>query len=108
MGFLALPRKSTLLRLLAGIEEPSTGRMQVDGRDVAVDYRDCIGHLPQRPRFYEHLTVRGWLRYFSQLKALPPQLIKLRIDDLLAAHDLWDLADRKIAHLSGGYANIWL
>lgn len=94
--------KSTLLRLLAGIEEPSAGQIKVDGRRVGLDYRDRVGHLPQRPKFYEHLTVHSWLRYFAQLKALPPQLVESRIDDLLVAHDLTAVANRKIANLSAG------
>ncbi len=61
-----------------------------------------MGHLPQRPKFYEQLTVRAWLRYFAQLKALPPILLESRIADLLAAYDLTTAAKKRIADLSGG------
>ncbi|MEQ8986025.1 MAG: ATP-binding cassette domain-containing protein, partial [Deltaproteobacteria bacterium] len=58
VGFLGLngAGKTTTLRMLAGLLAPSSGRIEINGRDVAADsaeHRWQIGFLPERPPLYD-------------------------------------------------------
>lgn len=95
--------KSTMLRLLAGVTAPTTGRVLGSGGEAGSrEYRDLLGYLPQRPRFYEHLTPVQWLEYLARLKALPPRLVPLRIAALVDDLGLQSAADEQIGRLSSG------
>src|SRR5690625_3140038 len=97
--------KTTLLRMLAGILAPSYGQIVLNGRNVARQtnaYRDCIGYKPQNIDVYSHETVNAGLRYFAQLKNIPPRLIPQRVGWALATFHLNPIAHRPLLHLSKG------
>src|SRR5262245_8992158 len=57
--------KSTTIRMLTGLLPPDAGRAEVLGQDcwaAAVALRHRVGYVPERPRFYDWMTVReiGW------------------------------------------------
>jgi putative ABC transport system ATP-binding protein len=100
--------KSSLLRLIAGMDRPSSGSLVVEGRDVgrgsAKDRRrlrrDLVGYIYQRPsdNFLAHLTVGEHLRLARRGRisgALDPH----RLLDLL---DIGDRMDHLPSELSGG------
>jgi ABC-2 type transport system ATP-binding protein len=79
--------KSTLLAILAGALEPTSGRVDGDGR---------IGWVPQRPAHYARLTARENLMLFARLE----QVGRDRVDALLERFEL--PADRPSGELSIG------
>ena len=96
--------KTTTLRMLAGFERPSSGRILIDGSDVTdkpVRQRD-VGIVFQNYALFPHMTVRENVNYGLESRGpLTPEL-RRRIDDILALMSLGDYADRAPNQLSGG------
>src|SRR5690625_1963264 len=97
--------KSVLLKLLAGILEPTDGEILWDGKllwERKMAYKFRVGYMPQNPSFYEEHTVAKCLRYFAQLKAVPGQLRSARVFDVMRMIRLTSAANRRVKCLSGG------
>ncbi len=97
--------KSSLLRLLNRLDEPSTGTVYLEGKDYRelspTDLRRRVGMVTQRPFLFPG-TVAENLRFGPSLRgeSLSPD----KIDDLLARVGLTGYAARNVANLSGGEA----
>ncbi len=100
--------KTTLMRILAGLVQPTSGRIQVDGKDVH-DERDrvavkrILGYLPQDLGLYPDLTARQFVDYMAILKGLEEAGARAtRVGKVLEMVGLGDAADRKLKGYSGG------
>ncbi|HXG75659.1 MAG TPA: sn-glycerol-3-phosphate ABC transporter ATP-binding protein UgpC [Gaiellaceae bacterium] len=96
--------KSTLLRAIAGLEEVTSGRVLVGGRDVtdlAPRHRD-IAMVFQSYALYPHLTVRENLGYGLKVRRTPKAEIARRVAEVAELLGLAGLLDRRPAELSGG------
>lgn len=96
--------KSTLLRILAGLETPDTGRVLVDGvdvTDVPARHRG-VGFVFQHYAAFTHLTVAGNIAFGLKVARRPRREIRERVAELLDLVQLTGLADRYPAQLSGG------
>lgn len=97
--------KTSTLRMIAGILRPDSGRVLIDGFDVAADpYRAKarIGYVPDRPFVYEKLTGRELLRFTAALYGQEGPEIEDRIDELLSLWDLRRWADELVETYSHG------
>lgn len=96
--------KTTMMRMIAGILEPSQGRVLYDGKDIRnnYEYRNVFGFLPQEIQFSKDLTVNDYLEYVAALKDVSPDITKKRINRLLSVLTLEDVKNKKIVKLSGG------
>ncbi len=86
--------KSTMLKIIAGLIEPSSGSVRVLGRDIqkeGIQIKQEVGYLPEESPLYETMTARQYLLYFSELYGLPRLQALQRIEYLL---DSLDLAER--------------
>lgn len=96
--------KTTTLRMLAGLEAPTSGRIYFDGRDVtdspAVDRG--IGMVFQNYALWPHMTVYKNVEYGLKLRKLDKVEIKRRIDEVLDITQLTQYAERMPGQLSGG------
>ncbi|MDR1576752.1 MAG: ABC transporter ATP-binding protein [Deltaproteobacteria bacterium] len=98
--------KSTLLRLIAGLEKPLVGQIHIDGRLVAsesvhVNPEDRqVGLVFQDYGLFPHLTVAQNIAY--GLFKLPKKLRKQKVDQTLALIRMTELANRHPYELSGG------
>ena len=96
--------KTTVLRLLAGILDPSAGAMTLGGvpikrlRKVLARW---VGYLPQEFGLPQDMTAREYLEYFSLLYGVGEDR-RRRVDDLLEEVGLGDRADEPIGAYSGG------
>ena len=93
--------KTTLIRLLAGLMEPTSGEIAILGKPPA-EMLDQLGYMPQRFGLYEDLTVRENLNLYAELRALPPEEHDETFARLLAFTDLARFQDRLAGNLSGG------
>lgn len=78
--------KSTTLKMIAGLIEPTSGEIQVMGRDIqkeGVKVKKHIGYLPEESPLYEAMTAQQYLLFFSELYQMPRQKALARIDQLL-------------------------
>ena len=95
--------KTTTLRLIAGLESPDAGSVEIDGRLVSGDgeflpaERRGLGFVFQDYALFPHLDVRGNVAY-----ALGESAPAGRLDELLAIVGLEDVASRHPGELSGG------
>ena len=97
--------KTTTLRMLYTLMQPETGRVLVDGRDVAADAvaaRRALGVLPDARGVYKRLTARENIAYFGELHGMSPQAIAERTAKLAAALQMEDFLDRATEGFSQG------
>lgn len=97
--------KTTTLRMLYTLMKPETGRVLVDGIDVAVDpeaARRALGVLPDARGVYKRLTARENIDYFGELHGMPAELIAARTARLAAALQMEDFLDRSTEGFSQG------
>lgn len=96
--------KTTTLRLIAGLEEPTSGATAIDGRVVnAVPPKDRdVGMVFQHHALYPHLTVREQLALPLRLRKIPRAEADLRVRETAAVLELTAVLDRLPSALSGG------
>ena len=96
--------KSTLLRVVAGLEVPDSGTIEFDGEDVTtVPVRDRgIGFCFQHYAPFRHLTVRKNVSFGLEVRKRPKAEIRRKVDELLDLVKIDHLADRYPSQLSGG------
>ena len=97
--------KTTLIRLLAGLMEPTSGEVEVLGRSPRAQGGSTqaeIGYMPQRFGLYEDLTVMDNLSLYANLRALEPEARRQRFAELLSFTDLTRFTKRLAGDLSGG------
>jgi putrescine transport system ATP-binding protein len=96
--------KTTLLRLLAGFETPSAGRVLL--ADAAIDavppHRRPVNMMFQSYALFPHLTVEGNVAFGLKQEGLPRAEIAGRVGEMLVLVKLTDFARRKPHQLSGG------
>ena len=93
--------KSTLLRIIAGLEEPSAGRVTYAGQSLE---RGSVGVVFQRPILYPHLSVKDNILFPTRLGAFSGGVDMDYYRELLEALKLEGLDSRKPSQLSGGQA----
>ncbi len=83
--------KSTTMKMVAGLVEPTSGKVLVMGQDMqkgGTQVKQRIGYLPEESPLYEAMTAEQYLLFFSELYQMPrPKALK-RIDQLLSSLDL--------------------
>ncbi len=96
--------KTTLLRLIAGFEQASAGRILLDGVDLAPvpPHRRPVNMMFQSYALFPHLTVEGNVAFCLKQEGLPKAQIADRVADMLALVRLENLGRRKPHELSGG------
>jgi putative spermidine/putrescine transport system ATP-binding protein len=90
--------------MIAGLEEPSSGRVLIDDRDITgldAHQRD-FGMVFQSLALFPHLTVGQNIAYPLRIRSAPKDEQQARVDELLDLVHLPGFADRPISKLSGG------
>jgi ABC-2 type transport system ATP-binding protein len=97
--------KTTTLRMLTGIMEPTSGDVWVDGisvRDDPEGIKDHIAYMPQRFGLYQDLTVMENLVFYADLFRVPRRDRGPRMERLFGFSRLGPFKDRPAGALSGG------
>ncbi|HZC47233.1 MAG TPA: heme ABC exporter ATP-binding protein CcmA [Candidatus Acidoferrum sp.] len=96
--------KSTLLRMLAGLEAPSDGHALVFGQDtrrrLAARYRRRIGLMAHRSFLYPNLTARENLEFYAELFSVVDP--RLAAEHWLGRVGLFEVADTRVRTFSRG------
>ncbi len=96
--------KSTTLRMIAGLEEITSGELLIDGKlvnDIAPKDRD-IAMVFQNYALYPHMTVFENMAFGLKLRKTPKGEIKKRVQEAARILEIEHLLDRSIKALSGG------
>ena len=97
--------KTTTVKMLTGLLEPSGGSVWFDGRDIARDllgYRSRLGYVPEEPQLYPFLSGREYLELVGRLRELPERVIQRKIPALLELLGIALAADQSISSYSKG------
>ncbi len=96
--------KTTLLRLIAGFERPDSGRILLDGVDLAAvpPYRRPVNMMFQNYALFPHLNVEANVAFGLKQEGLAKAEIAHRVADMLAMVKLDNFGRRKPHELSGG------
>jgi ABC-2 type transport system ATP-binding protein len=99
--------KTSLLRMMATVLAPTSGRMRLLGRDPGAyphrrEIRRRLGYLPQNLGYYPGFTVAEFVEYFALLKEMPPGQVPRAVAAAVERVGLGDRARAKLRTLSGG------
>ena len=97
--------KTTLMRVIAGLLVPDSGRVRVHGLDTtteSITVQSMLGYMPQRFGLYEDLTVQENLDLYADLQGVPGQERKARYDQLMEMTGMAPFTGRLAGRLSGG------
>jgi ABC-2 type transport system ATP-binding protein len=97
--------KTTTLRMLAGLLDPSGGSARLLGRDPFgkdSSFREGLGYMPQEYSLYGDLTVAENLAFYREMFCLSRQAFRQRRERLLGITRLAEFKDRRAEALSGG------
>ena len=97
--------KTTLMRLLCNIQNPTSGKILLNGKNIVglgERYRNLLGYLPQHFGYYPDFSAFDFLLYVSALKGLDEKAARKKSKELLEAVDLSRESKHKIKTFSGG------
>jgi molybdate transport system ATP-binding protein len=102
--------KTTILRLLAGLDTPRAGRVVLNGQPLLDTARGAflpawkrpVGYVAQDDALFPHLTVRENVAFGLRSEGRPAREIRSRVGAMLERLGLEGLAERRPAELSGG------
>ncbi|MFZ5962537.1 ABC transporter ATP-binding protein [Thalassococcus sp. BH17M4-6] len=96
--------KTTTLRMMAGLELPTSGRIFIDGEEVGqkpASQRD-IAFVFQMFALYPHMNVRGNISYPLKSQGMPSAQRKAKVHEVAEILGITDILDRPVGGLSGG------
>ena len=96
--------KTTLLRMLAGFDAPTSGRILLDGQDISgiPPYRRPVNMMFQSYALFPHMTVQQNIAFGLRQDGMPKADIEARVAEMLKLVKLEQFAKRKPHQLSGG------
>jgi spermidine/putrescine transport system ATP-binding protein len=96
--------KTTLLRMIAGFEDVSSGVLRLEGKDVAgvPPYRRSVNTVFQNYALFPHLSVFDNVAFGPRIRSKQGVDVDRRVRDMLDVVRLGDFASRKPSQLSGG------
>ena len=97
--------KTTTLRMIAGLLKPTSGRIVVNGHDLASDpdaAKGSLGFIPDRPFIYEKLTAGEFLRFHGGLYGLNGNGVDERVREMLDLFELVQWENELVESFSHG------
>lgn len=92
--------KTTTVKMLTGLLEPSQGHIYYRGRDIRddmVEYRKHIGYVPEEPLLYPYMTGLEYLQLVGRLRSIPQAVLDVKAERLL---DLFGLYGHRYSPIS--------
>ena len=83
--------KTTTVKMLTGLLEPTAGTIFFNGRDIRSDligYRRRLGYVPEEPHLYPYLSGKEYLELVGRLRSIPEPLLASKSESLLGLFGL--------------------
>jgi spermidine/putrescine transport system ATP-binding protein len=98
--------KTTLLRIIAGFEEPNEGCIQIAGKDMTYmpPHKRPVNMVFQKYALFPHLSVFEDVAFGLRIKKLSANIINSKVERMLALVQLSEFGGRMVNQLSGGQA----
>ena len=104
--------KSTTIRLISGVLQPDSGTATICNNDITTNglqAQSCFGYLPEAAAGFGNLTVREFLTYCGECRAMWGEPLTLAIEMTTELIELRPALDLEIRHLSKGWRQrAWL
>ena len=97
--------KTTTVKMLTGLLEPTEGSVLFNGKDVVADitaFRSRLGYVPEEPNLYPFLSGREYLELVGRLRELPSALLDKKIAAFLELFGIAPAADQSMSSYSKG------
>lgn len=94
--------KSTLMNMISGYLAPTSGSIEVLGKNIAASAlfaKENIGFLPEGSPLYPDISVKMFLQYMAELRSVD----KKRVDEVAKIANIKEIINQKIETLSKGY-----
>ena len=98
--------KTTTMNIITGYLSSTSGTVKVNGHDILEEpelAKKAIGYIPENPPLYNDMTVKEYLNFICDLKAVEKEKRKNMLDNIVAMVKISDVYDRLIGNLSKGY-----
>lgn len=98
--------KSTLMNMITGYLAPTSGEIEVLGKNISQDAlfaKKNIGFLPEGAPLYPDMKVKTLLNYMAELRGLKGSSKKQRLEEVAQIAKITEIMDQKIETLSKGY-----
>lgn len=98
--------KSTTMNMITGYIASTEGDILIDGHNILEEPEEAkkrIGYLPEIPPLYQDMTVREYLEFAAELKAVPREKKKSNMEEVMSTIKIEDVKNRLIKNLSKGY-----
>src|SRR5215469_1964004 len=85
--------KSTTIKILTGLIEPSQGQILYHGQSIYDDlvaFQRRIGYVPEEAYLYPHLSGREYLQLVGRLRGIQRATLEPKVDEFLRLFGLWD------------------
>ncbi len=97
--------KSTTIKMLIGLLDPSAGQIFLDGKNVRDNlkaYQSRLGYVPEEPNLYPHLSGREYLQLTGRIRGIQRAALERKIENLLRLFGIWEDRDVALASYSKG------
>ena len=96
--------KTTLLRLIAGFDHPTAGRIRLHGEDIAhlPPYKRPVNTVFQNYALFPHMTVAGNIGFGLEMQGKPKAEVASAVDEMLSLVRMSELKNRQTSQISGG------
>ena len=94
------------MNMITGYIASTEGDILIDGHNILEEPEEAkkrIGYLPEIPPLYQDMTVREYLEFAAELKAIPREKKKSNIEEVMSTTKIEDVKNRLIKNLSKGY-----
>ncbi len=98
--------KSTTMNIITGCMTATSGKVFVDGIDVAenpLEAKKKIGYLPEIPPLYDNMTPYEYLVFVAEAKKVPYDKLYRNVNSVIELTNIEDVSKRLIKNLSKGY-----
>lgn len=78
--------KTTTVKMLAGLVEPTSGKIVLNGREIdedIIEYKKKIGYVPEQSALYTHMSGLEYLQLVGRLRKIPEKILDKKINGLM-------------------------